>query len=83
MTKISMIAGMAVTALLVSPALAAKVDKVADKNVTVGGKTYEISNSRTKITIKGATGNREGIKAGMDCTVTGSPGAEASAIACK
>jgi hypothetical protein len=82
--SISMVfAGLATAALAVSPALAAKVEKVADKNITVGGKTYEISNSRTKISIKGAAGKRESIKAGMDCTVSGSPGGEASAITCK
>lgn len=82
MTRIAIAAGIAV-ALVASPALAGKVSGVADKIVTVDGKNYEISNSRTNITIKGAKGTRDGIKVGMDCTVTGAPGTEAKAIACK
>jgi len=85
MTKtISLIvAGVAATALLVAPALADKVEKMVEKDLTIGGKTYQVSGSRTKVTIGGKAGTRDGIKVGMDCKVTGAPGAEASAVDCK
>ena len=81
MTKTLILAG--ALALVVSPAFADKVEKAADNTITVGGKEYKLSGSRTKVTIKGAAGTREAIKAGMDCTVTGPAGGEASAVDCK
>ena len=51
--------------------------------ITVGGKTYEVSGKRTKVTIKGAASSRDYIKAGMDCTISGPAGGEATAISCK
>lgn len=85
MTKtISLIAaGIAAAALTVAPAFAEKVDKADRNSITVAGKEYKVSGSRTKVTIKGAAGDREAIKAGMDCTVTGPAGGEATAIDCK
>ena len=85
MTKtISLIvAGIAATALTVGPALAEKVTAMEGKNLTAGGKTYEVSASRTKVMIKGAAGTRDGIKVGMDCKITGKAGAEATAVDCK
>ncbi len=77
------VAGIAATALTVGPALAEKIEKIADKNFTAGGKTYEVSGSRTKVTIAGKPGTRDGLKVGMDCKFTGAPGAEASAVDCK
>jgi hypothetical protein len=70
-------------ALISGPALADKVEKADRSSITVGGKEYKLSGSRTKVTIKGAAGDREALKAGMDCTVTGSPGGEATAVDCK
>jgi hypothetical protein len=70
-------------ALVVSPAFADKVDKAEGGSVTVAGKEYKISGSRTKVTIKGAAGTRDAIKAGMDCMVTGPAGGEATAVDCK
>ncbi len=83
MTKtISLIvAGFAATALLVAPALADKIEKIAEKDFTAGGKTYQVSASRTKVTIAGKASNRDAIKVGMDCKFTGSP--EATAVDCK
>jgi hypothetical protein len=86
MTKtISLIvAGIAATALTVGPALAGKVTAWdGRKEITVDGKKYEISGSRTKVTIGGKAGDRGAIKAGMDCTVKGAAGGEASEISCK
>lgn len=83
MTKTLILAGVASFALVVSPALADKVEKADRNSITVGGKEYKVSGSRTKVTIKGAAGDREAIKAGMDCTVTGPAGGEATAIDCK
>ncbi len=77
------VAGVAATALMVAPALADKIEKIADKDVTVGGKTYQVSKSRTKVTIAGKASDRDGLKVGLDCKVTGAPGAEASAVDCK
>ena len=70
-------------ALVVSPAFADKVDKAEGGSITVAGKEYKLSGSRTKVTIKGAAGTRDAIKAGMDSTVTGPAGGEASAVDCK
>lgn len=74
-------AGVAAAALTVSPALAAKVEKMDAKSITVGGKTYGVSGKRTKVMIKGKAGTRDAIKVGMDCTVKGT--GEASEIDCK
>lgn len=82
MKKTLMLAGVAAM-LAVSPALADKVEKADGGNITVGGKQYKVSGSRTKVTIKGAAGTRDAIKVGMDCTVTGPAGGEASAVDCK
>ena len=70
-------------ALAVSPAFAEKVDKADGKSMTIGGKDYTMSGSRTKVTIKGAAGTRDDVKAGMDCTVTGPAGGEAATVDCK
>jgi hypothetical protein len=82
MTKTLMLAGVAAV-LAVGPALADKVEKADGGSITVAGKEYKVSGSRTKVTIKGAAGTRDAIKVGMDCTVTGAAGGEASAIDCK
>ena len=82
MTKTLILAAAAFT-LAVGPALADKVEKSDGKMITVGGKEYTLSGSRTKVTIKGAAGSRDAVKAGMDCTVTGPAGGEASAVDCK
>jgi hypothetical protein len=81
MTKTLILAGALMFA--VSPAFADKVEKSDGKMITVGGKDYQLSGSRTKVTIKGAAGTREAVKAGMDCTVTGPAGGEATAVDCK
>jgi hypothetical protein len=81
MTKTLILAG--AFALAVSPAFADKVTASDGKSVTVGGKTYTMSGSRTKVTIKGAASSRENVKADMDCTVTGADGGEATAVDCK
>jgi hypothetical protein len=81
MMKTLILAG--AVAFVVSPALADKVDKAEGGSITVAGKEYKLSGSRTKVTIKGAAGTREAIKAGMDCTVTGPAGGEATAVDCK
>jgi hypothetical protein len=83
MTKTLIMAGIASFALAVSPALAEKVEKAENNTITVAGKEYKLSGSRTKVTIKGAAGTREAITVGMDCTVTGPAGGEASAVECK
>jgi hypothetical protein len=70
-------------ALVVGPALADKVEKAEGGSITVAGKEYKLSGSRTKVTIKGAAGTRDAIKAGMDCTVTGPAGGEAATVDCK
>jgi hypothetical protein len=82
MKKTVILAGVAF-ALAVGPALADKVEKAEGGSITVGGKEYKLSGSRTKVTIKGAAGTRDAVKAGMDCTVTGAAGGEASAVDCK
>lgn len=63
--------GIVAAALIVGPALADKLEKVDGKNITVGGKSYEVSASRTKVTIAGKEGNRDALKAGMDCKIEG------------
>ena len=73
----------AAIAFIVSPALADKVEKAEGGSITVAGKEYKLSGSRTKVMIKGAAGTRDDVKAGMDCTVTGPAGGEASAVDCK
>jgi hypothetical protein len=73
----------AALAFAVSPALADKVEKADGGSITVAGKDYKLSGPRTKVTIKGAAGTRDAVKAGMDCTVTGPAGGEASAVDCK
>jgi hypothetical protein len=82
-TKTLILAGVATLALAVSPALADKVEKADGGAITVGGKEFKLSGSRTKVTIKGAAGTRDAVKAGMDCTVTGPAGGEATAVDCK
>ena len=81
MTKTLILAG--AFALAISPAFADKVTASDGKSLTVGGKDYQMSGSRTKVTIKGAASTRDAVKADMDCTVTGTPGAEATAVDCK
>ena len=76
-------AAVATVALAASPAFADKVEKAGDGSITVGGKEYKVSNSRTKVTVAGAAGNRDSLKAGMDCTVEGPVGGEATVITCK
>jgi hypothetical protein len=83
MMKKVLFAAVATIALAASPAFADKVEKAGDGSITVAGKDYKISNSRTKVTVKGAAGNRDAIKVGMDCTVQGPAGGEATAVDCK
>ncbi|HEX2725763.1 MAG TPA: hypothetical protein VHN20_08095 [Beijerinckiaceae bacterium] len=45
--------------------------------------TVSVSGSRTKVTVGGAAGSRESIKAGMTCTAAGPAGADATALDCK
>jgi hypothetical protein len=72
-----------VTTAAVGPALADKVTAWDGRDkITIGGKQYEISGKRTKVTIKGAAAIREMLKVGMDCKVSGPAGGEATAIAC-
>ena len=69
--------------LAAGPALADKVTAWdGHDKITVGGKTFEVSGKRTKVTIKGAAGTRDALKVGMDCKVSGAAGAEAAAISC-
>jgi hypothetical protein len=75
-------AGVAAAALAVSPALAAKVDKMDAKSITVAGKTYKTSNKRTKVMISGKEGKLDAVKVGMDCTVKDKAG-EAESLDCK
>jgi hypothetical protein len=82
MKKTLVLAGVAF-ALAVGPALADKVEKAEGGSLTVGGKEYKMSGSRTKVTIKGAASTRDAVKAGMDCTVTGAAGGEATTVDCK
>ncbi len=72
----------AVTALTVGPALAEKLTKVDGKNIELGGKKYEVSSSRTKLTIAGKPGTRDALKVGMDCKATAS-GADLTGLDCK
>ena len=85
MKKVSaMVAATFVATLAAGPAYAGKVTAWDGKDkITVGGKTYEVSGKRTKVTIKGAASSRDYIKAGMDCTISGPAGGEATAISCK
>ena len=77
-------AGLVSTSFAITPALAGKVTAFDGReNITVDGKKYEISGKRTKVTIKGAAGTREAIKVGMDCSVSGPAGGEATSISCK
>jgi hypothetical protein len=73
----------AATALMVAPALADKLTKVDGKNIEMGSKKYEVSASRSKVTIGGKPGTRDGLKVGMDCSVKGPAGGEATEVACK
>jgi hypothetical protein len=67
----------------VGPALADKVTAWDGRDkITIGGKKYEVSGKRTKVTIKGAAATREMLKVGMDCKVSGPAGGEATAISC-
>jgi hypothetical protein len=76
-------AGIAASAMVASPALAAKVEKWdGQKDITVGGKSYTVSGKRTKVTIKGKAGSRDAIKVGMDCSVK-AKGKELTSISCK
>lgn len=52
------------------------------RQVVVGGQTYNVSASRTKITIGGKDAQRGDLKDGLNCTVT-AEGDAASAISCK
>ena len=80
----AMVAATFVATLAAGPAHAGKVTAWDGKDkITVGGKTYEVSGKRTKVTIKGAASSRDSIKAGMDCTISGPAGGEATAISCK
>jgi hypothetical protein len=45
--------------------------------------TVSVSGSRTKVTVGGAAGTREAIKAGMTCKVVGAEGADATSLDCK
>jgi hypothetical protein len=72
-----------VSTVAIGPALADKVTAWDGRDkITVGGKQYEVSGKRTKVTIKGAAATREQLKVGMDCKVSGSAGGEATAISC-
>jgi hypothetical protein len=83
MTKTLIVAGVASIALAVSPAFADKLTKAGGKNIEVGGKAYEVSGSRTKVTVGGKSATRDDLKVGMDCTVAGPAGGEATTITCK
>ena len=76
--------GFVAASIAAGPALADKVTAWDGREkITVGGKKYEVSGKRTSVTIKGAASNREALKVGMDCTVTGPVGGEAKSISCK
>jgi hypothetical protein len=84
MTKALFLAGVATLVLAVSPALADPVTAWdGTKKITIGGKTYDVSGSRTKVTVGGTAGTRDSIKVGLDCKVTGAEGGEATALDCK
>ncbi|HET7681039.1 MAG TPA: hypothetical protein VFK79_13020 [Xanthobacteraceae bacterium] len=77
-------AGLVSTSFAVAPAFAGKVTAWDGRDkITVDGKKYEISGKRTRVTIKGAASTREALKVGMDCSVSGPAGGEATAITCK
>jgi len=74
----------AAASVAVAPAMAAKVTAWDGRDkITVGGKSYEVSGKRTKVTIGGAASSRDSLKVGLDCTVSGPAGGEATAINCK
>jgi hypothetical protein len=50
--------------------------------IEVGGKKFNVSASRTKITIAGKDGQRGDLKDGLNCTVT-AEGDAASTVTCK
>jgi hypothetical protein len=76
--------GFAAASFAIAPAMAGKVTAWDGRDkITVGGKTYEVSGKRTKVTIGGAASSRDYLKAGMDCSVSGPAGGEATAITCK
>lgn len=82
-TILGLAAAAFVTTVAIGPALADKVTAWDGREkITVGGKKYEISGKRTKVTIKGAASTREMLKVGMDCKVSGPAGGEATAISC-
>jgi len=60
-----------------------KVEKVENggRSVTIAGRTYKVSKSRTMITIGGKKSGRGAIKVGMDCDAKGK--GTAKTIACK
>lgn len=74
----------AVTLVVSAHAASGKVEAVNNegRQIVVGGQEYAISNSRTKVTIKGKEAKRDQIKAGMTCDVQGE-GGQASAVSCK
>lgn len=82
-TIVALAAAAFVTTVAIGPALADKITAWDGRDkITVGGKKYEVSGKRTKVTIKGAAGTREMLKVGMDCKVSGPVGGEATAISC-
>jgi hypothetical protein len=86
MTRTVVLVVLAGVALIATPVFAQSKGKVTaydgrDK-ITVGGKNYEISGSRTQITIKGAKADRSQIKVGMECALTGAAGGEAKTLTC-
>jgi len=73
-------------AMMISTDAMAKSGKVeavenGGRKVTIAGKTYKISGSRTKVTIGGKEGDRGEIKVGMTCDAKGSK--EAKTVDCK
>ena len=80
MMKTLILAG--AVAFVVSPAFADKVEKAEGGSITVGGKEYKLSGSRTEIKVGGQKSARENIKTGMTCTIEGPSGGEAKTISC-
>ncbi len=70
------------TALMIAPAFADKLTKVDGKNIEIGAAKYEVSSTKTKLTIAGKPGNRDALKVGMDCKATAS-GADLTGLDCK
>ena len=62
--------------------LSGKVTKAEGKNVSIGKKSFEISNSRTEVMVKGKKAKRGDIKVGMNCTAS-VEGEEAKKVDCK